>query len=50
MLEEVTCLLQRVTFAGCYEEKAILFGRLHRHEQSLGIYIMILKDTTGAEE
>ena len=44
----VTCTNTNVV--DCYEEKAILFGRLHRHEQALGIYVMILQDPTGAEE
>lgn len=43
-------LMRFSTLAGFYEEKAILFGRLHRHEQSLGIYIMILQDPIAAEE
>ena len=35
---------------GFYEERAILLGRLGRHEQALGIYIHVLHDTKLAEE
>ena len=31
-------------FLEFYEERAILLGRLGRHEQALGIYVHILKD------
>lgn len=35
---------------GFYEERAILLGRLGRHEQALGIYVHVLHDDRLAEE
>lgn len=35
---------------GFHEERAILLGRLGRHEQALTIYIHILKDNHLAEQ
>ncbi|KAK3093225.1 hypothetical protein FSP39_012933 [Pinctada imbricata] len=43
-------LLTRFPMNGFYEERAILLGRLGRHEQALGIYIHVLNDTELAEE
>lgn len=37
-------LLTRFPIDGFYEERAILLGRLGRHEQALGIYVHILRD------
>ena len=37
-------LLTRFPIDEFYEERAILLGRLGRHEQALGIYVHILKD------
>ncbi|XP_071079249.1 vam6/Vps39-like protein isoform X1 [Haliotis cracherodii] len=42
-------LLARFPLDKFYEERAILLGRLGRHEQALGIYIHILKDPRLAE-
>ena len=35
---------------GFFEERALLLGRLGRHEQALAVYAHILKDTRQAEE
>ncbi|KAK6183438.1 hypothetical protein SNE40_010920 [Patella caerulea] len=43
-------LLTRFPLDGFYEERAILLGRLGRHEQALGIYIHVLHDTVKAEQ
>ncbi|KAJ8308553.1 hypothetical protein KUTeg_013427 [Tegillarca granosa] len=43
-------LLTRFPLDGFYEERAILLGRLGRHEQALGIYVHILHDKELAEE
>lgn len=37
-------------WTGFYEERAILLGRLGRHEQALGIYVHVLHDDRLAEE
>ncbi|ESP01601.1 hypothetical protein LOTGIDRAFT_200189, partial [Lottia gigantea] len=42
-------LLTRFPLDGFYEERAILLGRLGRHEQALGIYIHVLHDPVKAE-
>lgn len=42
-------LLTRFPIDGFYEERAILLGRLDRHEQALGIYVHILRDDTLAK-
>lgn len=36
--------------AGLLEERALLLGRMGKHEQALFIYVHILKDTGIAEE
>ena len=36
--------------SGFHEERAILLGRLGRHEQALAIYIHLLNDGSLAEE
>ncbi|XP_005090680.1 vam6/Vps39-like protein [Aplysia californica] len=43
-------LLTRFPTDGFFEERAILLGRLGRHEQALNIYIHVLKDTKLAED
>ncbi|GFN97687.1 vam6/vps39-like protein [Plakobranchus ocellatus] len=43
-------LLTHFPTDGFYEERAILLGRLGRHEQALSIYIHTLNDTRKAEE
>ncbi len=35
---------------GFFEERAILLGRLGRHEQALAIYVYVLHDNKMAEE
>lgn len=35
---------------GLLEERALLLGRMGKHEQALFIYVHILKDTRMAEE
>ncbi|XP_021362075.1 vam6/Vps39-like protein isoform X2 [Mizuhopecten yessoensis] len=42
-------LLTRFPLDSFYEERAILLGRLGRHELALGIYVHILHDTPAAE-
>ena len=39
-----------LVFSGFFEERAILLGRLGRHETALGLYVIILQDTKLAEE
>lgn len=36
--------------SGLLEERALLLGRMGKHEQALFIYVHILKDTGMAEE
>ncbi|XP_071963059.1 vam6/Vps39-like protein [Antedon mediterranea] len=43
-------LLTHFPFDGFFEERALLLGRLGRHEQALAIYAHVLKDTQMAEE
>lgn len=43
-------LLPRFPMNGFFEERAILLGRLGRHEAALGLYVIILQDTHLAEE
>ncbi|XP_071480649.1 vam6/Vps39-like protein [Diadema antillarum] len=43
-------LLTRFPFDSFFEERALLLGRLGRHEQALAVYAHILKDTRQAEE
>ena len=38
-----------VFVSGFFEERAILLGRLGRHEQALAIYVHVLKDFDMAE-
>lgn len=38
------------SFSGLLEERALLLGRMGKHEQALFIYVHILKDTYMAEE
>ena len=38
------------SFSGFFEERALLFGRLGKHEQALAIYAHLLKDTRRAED
>ena len=44
------CLVFTLHFSGFYEERAILLGRLGRHEQALSIYIHTLNNIRMAEE
>lgn len=37
-------------FSGFFEERAILLGKLGRHEQALSIYVHILKDNKMAQQ
>ena len=37
-------------FSGFFEERALLLGRLGKHEQALAIYAHVLKDTRRAED
>ena len=39
-----------VSFSEFFEERAILLGRLGRHEVALGLYVLVLKDPRLAEE
>ncbi len=39
-----------VDFADFFEERAILLGRLGRHEQALAIYVHVLQDNIMAEQ
>uniref|UniRef100_A0A0N5AM33 CNH domain-containing protein n=1 Tax=Syphacia muris TaxID=451379 RepID=A0A0N5AM33_9BILA len=43
-------LLVQLRHDSLYEERAVLLGRLKRHEQALAIYTSILKDYKAAEE
>ncbi|XP_060583141.1 vam6/Vps39-like protein [Ruditapes philippinarum] len=43
-------LLPRFPLNEFFEERAILLGRLGRHEVALGLYVIILKDAKLAEE
>ncbi|KAL4237860.1 Vam6/Vps39-like protein [Mactra antiquata] len=43
-------LLPRFPLDGFFEERAILLGRLGRHEQALGLYVIVLKDSNLAEK
>ena len=36
--------------SGLLEERALLLGRMGKHEQALFLYVHILKDTRMAEE
>lgn len=35
---------------GLFEERALLLGRLGRHDQALAIYVHVVKDDKMAEE
>lgn len=39
-----------IEIAGLFEERAILLGKLGRHEQALSIYINIINDIPAAVE
>ena len=39
-----------VLVSGFFEERAILLGRLGRHEQALAIYVYVLRDNQMAKE
>lgn len=43
-------LISNFPFDGLLEERALLLGRMGKHEQALFIYVHILKDTHMAEE
>lgn len=43
-------LISNFPFDGLLEERALLLGRMGKHEQALFIYVHILKDTRMAEE
>lgn len=43
-------VLPRFKMNEFFEERAILLGRLGRHEQALGLYVIVLKDTKLAEK
>ncbi|KAF6717658.1 Vam6/Vps39-like protein [Oryzias melastigma] len=47
---EPTSLISDFPFDGLLEERALLLGRMGKHEQALFIYVHILKDTRTAEE
>ena len=50
-IDNVICLLLRTEiFLGLFEERAVLLGKLGRHEQALSIYTNILKDMPAAVE
>ena len=42
--------LRHFSATGLLEERALLLGRMGKHEQALFIYVHILKDTKMAEE
>ncbi|KAM4013849.1 vam6/Vps39-like protein [Anomaloglossus baeobatrachus] len=44
------CLISDFPFDGLLEERALLLGRMGKHEQALFIYVHILKDTNMAEQ
>ncbi|KAG9466579.1 hypothetical protein GDO78_016380, partial [Eleutherodactylus coqui] len=45
----ICCIIQFI-FLGLLEERALLLGRMGKHEQALFIYVHILKDTNMAEQ
>ncbi|XP_004082797.1 vam6/Vps39-like protein [Oryzias latipes] len=47
---EPTSLISDFPFDGLLEERALLLGRMGKHEQALFIYVHVLKDTCTAEE
>ncbi|XP_052436541.1 vam6/Vps39-like protein isoform X2 [Carassius gibelio] len=47
---EPEALISDFPFDGLLEERALLLGRMGKHEQALFIYVHILKDTRMAEE
>ncbi|KAJ8401124.1 hypothetical protein AAFF_G00387060 [Aldrovandia affinis] len=47
---EPSRLISDFPFDGLLEERALLLGRMGKHEQALFIYVHILKDTRMAEE
>jgi len=50
LINSITSLLHFIISKGLFEERAILLGKLGRHEQALSIYINILKDMPAALE
>ncbi|KAM9707409.1 vam6/Vps39-like protein isoform 1-T1 [Menidia menidia] len=47
---EPSTLISDFPFDGLLEERALLLGRMGKHEQALFIYVHVLKDTRMAEE
>lgn len=45
---EIFLSLHNLFFAGLFEERAILFGKLGQHEKALAIYVTVLGDTAKA--
>lgn len=39
-----------MVFSGLFEERAIILGKLGRHEQALSIYVSVLADIQRAKE
>lgn len=39
-----------MVFSGLFEERAIILGKLGRHEQALSIYVSVLSDIQRAKE
>lgn len=50
LIKLLTSVLHLIIRIGLFEERAILLGKLGRHEQALSIYINILKDMPAALE
>lgn len=42
--------MEKCVFAALYEERALLLGRLKKHQQALAIYTQILKNYKAAEK
>jgi len=43
-------MMVSLSFAAFYHERALLLGRVGRHEEALAIYIHVLRDVKLAEE
>ncbi|XP_060583143.1 vam6/Vps39-like protein isoform X2 [Ruditapes philippinarum] len=43
-------ILRRLPFDSFFEERAILLGKMGRHEQALGIFVYVLENLNDAEE
>jgi len=43
-------MMVSLSFAAFYHERALLLGRVGRHEEALAIYIHVLHDVKLAEE